>query len=346
MYGDQTFEAILERMLGNLPNDIDKREGSVAYDMLAPKAIELAMAYLELSNVIDIGFAATTYGEFLDLKASEAGLTRIPSAKATGFVFFESLVDGLEIPAGTVVYTDSGVRFLTDNDTAIFEGSASSSITAEVAGLAGNVPVNSIINVEIAELTCNNDTVTVGGKDTQSDEDLLNAYNAKLRAPVASGNIHHYRQWASEVSGIGDARVIPLWNGNGTVKVMLVSTEKKPVTAGKVTEVTNYINSVRPIGATITVESAVAKTITVSADLTLAINYTLAGVKTEIEREITEYFAAASFVDIDIKFSKIGNIILGIPGVLDYTTLTVNGTSSNVLLAENETPVLGVVTLT
>lgn len=346
MYGEQTFEAILERMLNNLPNTIDKREGSVAYDMLAPKAIELAMAYLELSNVIDIGFAATTYGEFLDLKASEAGLTRIPSAKATGLVVFSSLVDGLEIPTGTVVYTDSGIRFLTDNDTAIFNGTASSSVTAEVAGLSGNVPVNSIINVEIAEVTCNNSSITINGKDTQSDEDLLNAYNAKLRAPVASGNIHHYRQWASEVLGIGDARVIPLWNGNGTVKILLVGTDKKPVIASKVTEVTDYINSVRPIGSTITVESAIAKTITVSADITLAINYTLANVKIEIEREITEYFASASFVDIDIKFSKIGNIILGIPGVLDYSTLTINNQSSNILLAENETPVLGVVTLT
>lgn len=346
MYGEQTFEAILERMLNNLPSNIDKREGSVAYDMLAPKAIELAMAYLELDNVLNFGFANTTYGEFLDLKASEAGITRFPSVKATGIVTFSSAVQGLIIPIGTVVYTDSGVRFLTDNETYIFNGTATSAVTAEEGGLAGNVPVNSIINTEIAEVTCTNIDPTVNGKDIQTDEELLIEYNNKLRNPVASGNANHYREWAKEVSGIGDSKVIPLWNGNGTVKVILVSSDKKSVLAAKVTEVANHIAIQRPIGATVTVESAVQKAIAVSATLTLSLNYTLAGVKTEIERELTNYFASASFVDPDIKYSKIGNIILSIPGVLDYTNLKVNTLTTNVILATNETPVLGVVTLT
>jgi len=271
MYGEQTFEVILERMLNNLPSNIDKREGSVAYDMLAPKAIELAMSYLELDNVLNFGFANTTYGEFLDLKASEAGITRFPSAKATGLITFSSTVQGLIIPAGTVVYTDSGVRFLTDNETYIFNSAASSAITAEEGGLSGNVPINSIINTELAEVTCTNNSETVNGKDVQTDEELLIEYNSKLRNPVASGNANHYRQWAKEVPGIGDSKVIPLWNGNGTVKVILVSSNKRSVLAAKVTEVANYIGVQRPIGATVTVESAVEKTIAVSATLTLSL---------------------------------------------------------------------------
>lgn len=345
MYEQQTFEVILSRMLNNLPNDIDKREGSVAYDMLAPKAIELTMAYLELDNAINLGFADTTYGEFLDRKANESGVTRKPSVKSTGIIVFSSTIQGTVIPAGTVVYTDSGIRFLTDNQTTIFNNTASAAITAEEGGLNGNVPSNSIINTEIADVTCNNVNPTVGGKDEQSDEDLQNEIFSKVKTPITSGNVNHYREWAKQISGIGDARVIPLWNGNGTVKVILVSSDKKSVLSGKVIEVLNYINKERPIGATVTVESAVEKNINVNASLTLSEGYSLPLIKVEIERELTEYFKEASFVDVDIKISKIGNIMLSIPGVIDYADLKINNLTSNILINTNETPVLGVVTL-
>ncbi|SPT92348.1 phage capsid assembly protein; skin element [Bacillus subtilis] len=36
MFEDQTFEAIMERMLNSISADIDTREGSVIYNALAP----------------------------------------------------------------------------------------------------------------------------------------------------------------------------------------------------------------------------------------------------------------------------------------------------------------------
>ena len=36
-----TYEEILQRMLGRVPNTIDKREGSLIYTALAPAAAEL-----------------------------------------------------------------------------------------------------------------------------------------------------------------------------------------------------------------------------------------------------------------------------------------------------------------
>ena len=41
MYEEVTYEEILERMLERVPDDMDKREGSLIYDALAPAAIEL-----------------------------------------------------------------------------------------------------------------------------------------------------------------------------------------------------------------------------------------------------------------------------------------------------------------
>ena len=41
MYEEVTYESILERMLEKVPDNMDKREGSIIYDALAPAAVEL-----------------------------------------------------------------------------------------------------------------------------------------------------------------------------------------------------------------------------------------------------------------------------------------------------------------
>lgn len=38
MFEEQTYEALMERMLDRLPDDIDKRENSVIWNALAPAA--------------------------------------------------------------------------------------------------------------------------------------------------------------------------------------------------------------------------------------------------------------------------------------------------------------------
>lgn len=59
-YSDQmTFEFILDRMLDRVPDTVDKREGSIIYDALAPAAAELAKTYMELDVVMDEAFVDT-----------------------------------------------------------------------------------------------------------------------------------------------------------------------------------------------------------------------------------------------------------------------------------------------
>ena len=43
-------------MLNRVSNDVDKREGSVIYDALAPAAYFLADQYFQLSNFVDLCF--------------------------------------------------------------------------------------------------------------------------------------------------------------------------------------------------------------------------------------------------------------------------------------------------
>ena len=58
-YEDMEYEVILDRMIDRVaeqyPN-LDTREGSIIYNALAPAALELAIMYVELDNVLNESF--------------------------------------------------------------------------------------------------------------------------------------------------------------------------------------------------------------------------------------------------------------------------------------------------
>ena len=51
-YEDITYEVILQRMLDKVSDNMDKREGSIIYDALAPAAVELQLMYIELDTIL------------------------------------------------------------------------------------------------------------------------------------------------------------------------------------------------------------------------------------------------------------------------------------------------------
>ena len=63
---EYNFETILSRMLAAVPDDIDKREGSIIYDALAPAALMMAEQYYMLTKLADMFFADTATGMWLD----------------------------------------------------------------------------------------------------------------------------------------------------------------------------------------------------------------------------------------------------------------------------------------
>ena len=68
-----TFKYLMESALDNIPDDLDKREGSIIYDALAPACYELAEYYMELKKILENTFASTASNEYLDLRAAELG---------------------------------------------------------------------------------------------------------------------------------------------------------------------------------------------------------------------------------------------------------------------------------
>ncbi len=365
---DQTFEIILQRMLDAVPPDLDKSEGSFIYDALVPVAAELAQAAIWAQEVLRRGFAQTAAStvpgeitEYLDRRAEEHGLTRKPAVKATGQVTFTG-TPGTVIPAGTQVSTVGSeaapaIFFATKSDATIGTGgTVTVDIEAVEAGASGNVAAGTITMLAqpVAGVTAvTNMAATSGGVDTEDDASLLARLLAKVRNPGTSGNKVDYINWALEVSGVGGVQVIPLWNGAGTVKVVLLGTDKKPAGADVVQAVQNYIaptpgtgEGKAPIGASVTVVAATAVAINVSATVVLIGTKTLQEVQAAFEKALDDYLASIAFAsDPTVRYVKIGSLLLDTEGVQDYSSLLVNNGTANVVINSGEVAVRGTVTL-
>jgi len=221
--------------------------------------------------------------------------------------------------------------------------------TAAESGSAYNVGAGEIIRQlsSISGVTAvTNEDASQGGSDPETDAALLARLYARLRQPATSGNADHYQQWALSVPGVGAAKVLPLTNGPGTVKVLIASAGMGPVDAAIVRACADYIETVRPIGAAVTVETVEGLDISVSATVTIDTGTTTATVRTAFTVALQSYLQSISFSQYIVPYSRIGYLLAGIDGVLDYQNLTVNGGAGNIVVAENQVPMAGAVSLT
>ena len=106
-----------------------------------------------------------------------------------------------------------------------------------------------------------------------------------------------------------------------------------------------HIETVRPVGAAVTVVSGTGKAMNVSAVLTLAAGYTLQGVEEGFTQLLINYFKSIAFEVNYVSYARIGTLLLSVPGVLDYAGMLLNGGTGNVALLDEEIPVLGTVEL-
>ncbi|WP_282804589.1 baseplate J/gp47 family protein [Clostridium tetani] len=344
MFEEQTEEVILKRMMDKVPEDLDKREGSIIFNTLAPVALELAFGYSQLSHFLDCAFPnIDTPVEYIEERANEEGIKRKQPIKAIkkGY-FYNSDKKPLDIPIGSRFSIDKINFKATEKiDNGIYK------MQCEEFGSIGNIPSGNLIPIDyvedlsIAELG----EIINEGLDIETGEDLYNRYLEKIQKPITSGNIYHYKKWTMEVDGVGKAKVFPLWNGNGTVKIVIVDSNKKIASETLIKSVYEYIEEKRPIGPTVTIRSAKEKSINITAKITLASGFNIGSVQSKLNNLLDNYLKEIGFEISYISIARIGNIILNTPGVLDYSDLKINNSTVNISLKDEEIPVLGHVEL-
>ncbi|WP_373325615.1 baseplate J/gp47 family protein [Sporomusa paucivorans] len=363
MYEHMTYETILQRMLDRVPNKFDKREGSVIYDALAPAALELALAYIELDVYLTETFGDTAAREYLIKRARERGLTPEPATYAK--------VKGLFTP--TELSIPIGARFSYDDVNYAVTEKVSSGVyflTCEAAGIAGNksagmlLPIDYVAGLQTATLM----EVTVPGEDEEATEVFRARYLASFNSQAYGGNIADYREKVNKIQGIGGVKVYPVWQGGGTVRIAFMTSEFKPPTPEFVSEVQELIDpipyqgeglGIAPIGHIVTVGGVSDSQIAIGLPHLSFASGTYDDYKDDIEATIDTYFAelnkdwqSTQRAEIDsysntglvVRISQIESRLLDIEGIEDIQDTTLNGVGENLTLGVDELAVRGEVT--
>ncbi|MCM1326969.1 MAG: baseplate J/gp47 family protein [Lachnoclostridium sp.] len=208
MYEHETYEVILDRMLARVSDALDKRPSSPIYDTHSVTAIELQILYIELETLIQNSYGDTAAREFLILLAKDRGLSPDPATHA--------LLKGVFTPTTIDV---TGQRFnIGDMNYTVLEQTAPGQyrVQCESTGEIGNqylgqmIPMEYIPGLETATLT----EVLIPGEDDEDTEVFRQRYFDSFNEQTFGGNRADYLAKVRGVDGVGDCKVIRVWNGD------------------------------------------------------------------------------------------------------------------------------------
>ncbi len=338
MFEGYTFEYLMESMLSRVPDSLDKREGSIIYDALAPAAAELAQMYIRLDATRDLTFISTSSGRYLDELVGEFGLTRIPSSKAVVKGVFNT-----DIPLGSR-FSGEALNYIATEKVSdcIFL------LKCETSGTEGNVytgrivPIEYIDGLQSAEIT----EIVIPARDEETDEELKKRFYENITGGAQDGNVAQYKKWITEYNKIGRGKVFPLWNGANTVKVSILDNEYKPATEELIKEFQNYLdpeskglgNGAAPIGAVVTVATAVEREVNITVNVYLNKGFESAE---GVEKAVKSLFKDISYKSDTVNFYEVAIAVSNCESVLRISSLRVNNSTEDIVLNDEEIPVLG-----
>lgn len=383
MIGDNleqyTYKYLMSQALSSVDDSLDKREGSIIYDALAPACYVLAGYYMELYQVVKNSFAVTATGEWLDQRVKESGITR---REATGAVkradFTDDAGQAAVVRIGTRWSTVSSTNPITYRVTAQYEQNdapvaGAYELTCETLGTIGQeytgpiIPVDFVKGVAAATMS----TTLIPGRDTETDDELRERYFDQMSAKAFGGNISDYRNKTREIIGVGDLQIYPVWNGGGTVKLSIVDTAFHAASNEFVQEVQNLIDPVNasgvqgdglgiaPIDHKVTVVAPEEVPVNITASIVLQVPYEVGQVQPAVEQAIEAYMVELRHdwatpnefnqYALSVYTSRITAAIVGVPGISNVTNVRLNGTAADITLQQTgqkqQIPVKGTVTL-
>lgn len=347
MYENVTYEDILKRMLDQVPADMDKREGSIIYDALAPAAVEMQLMYIELYAALNELFADTASRDYLIKRAAERGLT--PKAATYAVLKGEFNQD---IPLG------SRFSLETLNYVAVERiAQGQYKMQCETIGTDGNtlfgtlIPIEYIQGLNRAELT----ELLIPGEDEEETERFRRRYFDSLNSQAFGGNIADYREKVNGISGVGGVKVYPAWNGGGTVKLVIINSTYGIPSNELIKTVKDTVDpepntgagyGLAPIGHMVTVEGAAEEKVSISSTIVYQTDYSFERCKEDIFQAIDTYLHELNMTWQDdsqtiVRVSRIEGRFLDIEGIMDTYDTKINGKSGNYVLPSSSIAVRG-----
>lgn len=362
LFPEETEDTILARMRAwanegldpdqDVDQWVDTSEGSHWFVCTMPAVREAARLYdLAGTEVPASGFPVWAWADYLDDHGEVQDIVRLPATAAVGEVTFGGA-------AGTVIPSNFGVGVepvspddgapeyeVITGDTIGVSGELTLAIRATEAGVIGNVAAGAVTEFSTAPpdpaMTVVNTAAIRGGSEAETDDALrervLGAYQGE-----GAGNKRDYERWARAWAGVGRVTVIPLWNGPGTVKVIVTDADGQPLPAPTIADLQADLDpdpgkaeGRAPVGAEVTVETAAALPLTVAATVECEPGYSLDGFGGTVDispaiRTALRNYAERVESGGEVVYSKIGGLIATVGGVHDVGDVLLNGGTANV----------------
>lgn len=293
-----TFTQLLQAMLLQVSDDVNKREGSLIRTALSPAAWVHEGLYIELANVQNQAFGQTASGDSLDYIAEMRGLKRKQPTPAIWKAAFNIPISAGERFAARD--TTETIYYTALNDT-VKEGSVYTCLVeCEDAGTIGNTyngalsPLTFIAGLISANLV----SLESAGADIETDDELRERWRDGLVEIAFGGNVAAYREFVMAIDGVGACMIFPTWNGPGTVAVSVLDLNYEPCLPAKVEEIQKLICPEQredglgfaPIGASVKIDTP--KWCDISVIMTIIISgRPIDDINADIRNMINEYFA-------------------------------------------------------
>ena len=251
------------------------------------------------SNKVDYAVKSDMDDLGLLLNCSRPEGTR--SAVKVTFTLSQQQVDEVHIPAGIVVNSTNGLSFRTSEELYFGDGETIKTITAlcTVKGSSNQTMANTVTVIEsdlsdyiTGSITVNNLSSSFGGSDPFDDAD----YRTLLKNWILKnqkGNLSAYEEYLENVDGLESYALAPLWDGSGTIKLILDCDESDEI----MNEVWEGVNS-EVIEATEDIVLATPEKIPIDVSTTVDVNIDrvnpfseqeMGDIKSQIEAAINHY---------------------------------------------------------
>jgi uncharacterized phage protein gp47/JayE len=289
-------------------------------------------------------------------------------AGATSYRVYRGTVEGgnknVIYDGATSTYTDSSTPTLGAAGPPEIDTTGAVALLAEAAeaGEQGNLAAHAITNLDspIAGIDkLHNLEAAAGGAEEELDEALRERILLEYEGHGA-GNITDYKRWALAEPGVGQVFVNPVWNGPGTVQVVVMDSNGDPVGPATVSSLQTKLDptvgtadGLAPVGITVTVQTPTQVPIDVAATIDFEDGYSLDGgggtiaLRERIEQALSSYIDELE-VGEDVVYNHVQAAFFRVEGIYDVSAVTVEGATADVSITVDPPQVatLGAVLLT
>ena len=351
MYEEMTYDYILADAKAEAGDGIQKGEGSLVFNALSALAFELEKLYIEENYILNEGFADTADMDGLVRIAANRGLTRKPATNA-----YVSVTADVALPMGWRASLKGYNYIVTEElDAAnhIYKAMCEETGSGPNELLGQLTPIDYVDGLTSAVIT----EVLIAGDDDETQEELYRRYLESFSTEAFGGNITAYKTIVNAMDGVGGCKVYPVWNGVGTVKVVVISSDYGEPSSYLINQIqealvptdggTGY--GYAPIDHDVTVAAVNPVTVNVVTNITYTAGYSWATIGEEITAAVQNYIksVAEDWPEGDARteslvyVSRLEAAVLNVTGVTDIQGTTLNGSTTNLRLTSEQIPVMG-----